>query len=290
MHGVAVFLVFLVACSSSPAPLPTASGDGSLALPDADPNPGDASVGTDLPIALVDAAPVVDATPNPVCSCPVPPMDQLYSGPLPPNPYGMLPMADGCIAKAHDVIVVLGCPNNSDGTPSACQKKRADLAIAFSEAGYGDWFITSGGAVHNQYVEGDTLKALLVAGGVAADHVFVDAKANHTDENLYYSTKIMEGHGFSAAIVISDDAGHLVLTGVCDSNCCVDLGRLTVLGFSVGGKAVAAGHYVRYPWANKVTTQECSTIQGPFKAMCINQSSRLSCATNFQLALDGGTY
>ncbi len=282
-------LILGLGCSNAPNLQPQSTDGAALDDANGAPDDGNAGVASDGPTAdaAIDLGVDAAAAINPVTRCPVQTMDQLYSGLFPPNP-NMLPAADACVAAPHDVIIVLGCPNNSDGRPSTCQQTRADLALSFAKARYADWFITSGAAVQNQYVEGDTLKKLLVAGGIAADHVLVDARANHTDENLYYSSKIMEAHGFAAAIVISDTPGHFVFTALCDSNCCVDLGRLTVLNFSVAGKTIAAGHYVRYPFATTVSSQECSTIQAPLKAMCINLSSRLSCAGSFKLALDGG--
>jgi hypothetical protein len=240
----------------------------------------------DLAAPVDAAAPPVDEAPapiNPVALCAVEPMDQLYSGGLPPNPYAPPPAASACIAAAHDVIIVLGCPNNTDGTPSTCQTKRADLAVAFMRAGFGGLFITSGAAAHNQYVEALTLKQLLVDRGVLPTNVWTDVFAMHTDENIYFSTEIMEAHGWTNAIVISEDPGQLIMTATCDSNCCVALGRLTVLGFSINGGTTAAGHYVRFPWAAPVTAAECQQIEMPLKFMCVNLSSRLACASNLQV-------
>jgi hypothetical protein len=93
----------------------------------------------------------------------------------------------------------------------------------------------------------------------------------------------MEAYGWVSAWIVSEDPGHLIMTAVCDSNCCVDLGRLTIYDLSVGGKTRKVGHYVRYPWATPVSSTECQTIESPIKLMCTNQSSRLACADNFKL-------
>jgi hypothetical protein len=280
-------LPLLAACPGG-APAGSPSADLAVSV-----RPLDASVGvTDASAFAIDAtvpAPPpdlsVDATTpiNPVSFCPVQPMDQLYPGTFPPNPYGTLTAATQCVSAMHDVIIVLGCPNNADGTPSTCQTKRADLAVAFMNAGYGTQFITSGAAVQNAFVEADTLKQLLVARGVPAASILTDTRAQHTDENIYYSTRIMEAYGWTDAIVISEDPGQLVYEATCDSNCCVALGRLTVLDFSIGCMTVAEAHYVRYPWAASVPTAECSFIENPLKAMCLKLSSRRACASNFQL-------
>ncbi|MFT3770122.1 MAG: ATP-binding protein [Minicystis sp.] len=200
----------------------------------------------------------------PVTSCPTGSMVDLYPDPWPPDPYGPKPAATPCVAARHDVIIVLGCPNDADGKPSSCQIQRADIAVSLRDAGFGDRFITTGGAVHNAWVEADTLRDLLIERGVAASDVFTDSKAEHTDENIYYATQIMKAQGFTNALVVSEDPGHLVMTGLCDSNCCVDLGRLTVFAFPLpGGKTVLAGHYALYPWTPEVTKAECDRDRDP---------------------------
>ena len=221
--------------------------------------------------------------PNPVSLCPVPPMDQLYGGALPTNPYAAAPAAPDCIAHAHDVIIVLGCPSNEDGSPSACQTARADIAVQLMSRGYGSQFITSGGAVHNAHVEADSLEALLIERGVAKASVHTEPQAEHTDENLYFSGLIMKSKGWTNALVVSDDAGHLVMTAVCDSNCCVEAGRFTVFEFPVGNTTQKAAHYVLYPYASTVSTAECDVIRSPLKFMCTNLGGRRACANNFQL-------
>ncbi len=221
--------------------------------------------------------------PSPASLCAVPPMDELYGGFLPTNPYAAAPAATDCIASAHDVIIVLGCPSNEDGSPSACQTARADIAVQLMTTGYGSSFITSGGAVHNAYVEADALKALLIARGIATGAIHTEPQAEHTDENLYFSGLIMEANGWTNAVVVSEDAGHLVMTAVCDSNCCVDAGRFTVFEFPVGNSTQKAAHYVLYPYASAVTTGECDVIQSALKFMCTNLGSRRACADNFQL-------
>lgn len=231
--------------------------------------------------ADLDASP--DAAISPTALCPVASMTDIYSGFFPSNPYGEQPAAGACIAAAHDVIVLLGCPNNSDGSAADCQVARADIAVALSAAGYGDRFITSGAAAHNAYVEADTLAGLLMERGVAEDHILRESRALHTDENIYYSSQIMIEHGWTTAIVVSEDPGHLINSAVCDSNCCVNLGRLTVLEFPVGDHAQVAAHYVLIPPGTAVTSAECDQIQLPLKLMCTNLSSRHACAGELML-------
>lgn len=235
-----------------------------------------------LAVLLASCADEIPPCDRPAC-CATPSMIALYPGPFPNEPYGPQPAAGACGSSEHDVILVLGCPTESDGSPSACQIARADIAVALMQAGHGHRFITTGAAVHTPFVEAEALKALLVERGVPEASILVEPKAEHTDENIYYSTSIMEEHGYASAVVVSDDPGHLILTGVCDANCCVGRGRLTVFEFPLETGSVVAGHYVRYPWAEPVTAEECAHIEQGSKFMCTNLVSRRACAGNLQL-------
>jgi hypothetical protein len=268
MRLVAVVVAMqLAGCASAPL-LGPRDGGGSDAGADGGIEPGTGDAGT---------------LPSPAAMCPVPSMVDLYSGLLPPNPYGPVPAADACIAAEHDAIVLLGCPNQADGRPAPCQVARADIAVALMRRGYGSRFIATGGAIQTPQVEAETLKALLVARGVSPDRIWTDPLAAHTDENLYYSTRIMEANGWRSALVVSDDPGHLIMTAVCDSNCCVRLGRLTVFEMATGSGTFKVGHYARYPWAATVSSGECTHLQSPLKLMCLNRDSRQACADNFRL-------
>lgn len=254
---------------------PDTSGD-----PDLDP--------TDLPVES-DVEPPVEPDVAPAADCPVDPMDELYPGFIPPNPYLGWPRADACVGSAHDVIILLGCPNKDDGEPADCQTRRADMAVDFWESGYAERFITTGAAVHNEYVEAETLRDLLIERGVAEEAIWLEPRAEHTDENLYYSSLIMQDEGWASAIVISSDPGHMMMTAMCDSNCCVGLGRFSVHEFVVDEPDMftaghKAGHYVLFPWADPITTEECDTITLVTRAMCTNLASRRACEDDFQLS------
>jgi hypothetical protein len=216
-------------------------------------------------------------------ACVIPSMIDQYPGTGLPTPFLPGTPAPACLLTKHDVILVLGCPNADDGGAGDCQAARADIAVALMNAGWGDRFITSGAAVHNPWVEADTLASLLVARGVPDASITRETQAQHTDENIFYSTAIMARNGWKTALVVSDDPSHLVLVAVCDSNCCVDLGRLTVFDFplpdgdgGIAGRKV--GHYELYPGAAAVTADECAQIEQPSKLMCIALPSRTACA------------
>ncbi len=212
-------------------------------------------------------------------SCQVPPMPEIYPGPLAPNPDAAQPRAGACIDQAHDVIIVLGCPSEEDGGPSPCQVERADIAAALKEHGYGDQFIVTGAAVHNEFEEATALHQLLVARGIDEGAIVDERQAEHTDENIYFSSRIMQERGFRSALVVSDGAGQLLYNALCDSNCCVDWGRLTVVELD----GVVVGHYVLYPDAEAVTEAECDHIEDARMGVCINLGKRRACKSDFKL-------
>lgn len=219
-------------------------------------------------------------------ACPVPLMTDQFGGFFPPNPFGTRawPAATACVAAKHDALIVLGCPNEKDGRPSKCQRKRADLAMALSRSGYGDYFIVTGASVHSPGVEADSLARLLMERGVPRERIVLEPRARHTDENLYYSDLLMAERGWQSALIVTESPGQLLMTAVCDANCCVRRGRLTAMRFALrDGAQVKMGHYARYPAATPVSGAECRQIQRLTKAMCINLKKRNACAGALRL-------
>ncbi|MFT7580591.1 MAG: hypothetical protein ACI9MR_002262, partial [Myxococcota bacterium] len=201
--------------------------------------------------APVDTTAPDDTTvPTNVAACPVDDMGTLFPGPAPPSPFDPWPSVTACVDAKHDVAIVLGCPSNEDGTPSDCQNQRADIAKRLWDEDLADVFIVSGAAVHTAHVEADALYNLLVARGIPAEAIHKEPQAKHTDENLYYSTQIMEANDWDDAWVVSEAAGHLLYSAVCDANCCVKLGRLTVFEVELDGALQKIGHYALAPPAN----------------------------------------
>jgi len=211
--------------------------------------------------------------------CEVSPMQELYPGPLAPNPDDDHPRAGACIDDEHDVLLVLGCPSEEDGSPSGCQIERADIAAALHAAGYADRLIVSGGAVHNEFVEADALHDLLVARGVPSGVIVREPRAEHTDENIYFASRIMQERGWRSAFVVSDSAGQLVYNALCDANCCVGLGRLTVVEL----EGTVVGHYVLYPDAEPVAEDECAHVEDARMGVCLNLGKRRACKDHFEL-------
>lgn len=136
--------------------------------------------------------------------------------------------------------------------------------------------------MHNPYVEAEALRDLLAEAGVPAGAITLEPLAEHTDENLYYSSVLMVGLGFDSAMVVSDPE-HLMYTATCDANCCVDLGRLTPLAFPTATGTAKVGSYILTPPSLDVTAAECRQLERTTLFLCTQLDSRLACADDFGL-------
>jgi uncharacterized SAM-binding protein YcdF (DUF218 family) len=190
-----------------------------------------------------------------------------------------VPVAPACAHRRYDAIIILGSPSDEDGRPSEPNLFRVDQAIRANCMGLGDRFIVTGAAAHNSHVEAEVLRDALLARNVPADRIYLEPQALHTDENIYYSTLIMQAHNWRDALVASD-LGHLRFTAECDTNCCVRLGRGTPLDFG-GSPALVLEHYELTPDAPLLTTDECSVLSR--RLQCVNESDRNACAGRIRL-------
>jgi vancomycin permeability regulator SanA len=69
--------------------------------------------------------------------------------------------------------------------------------------GTGSQIIMTGTAAHNGFVEAHSMAMLAEANGVPASAVLEEDQARDTIQNIYYSDKIMEAHGWHTTEVIS---------------------------------------------------------------------------------------
>jgi uncharacterized SAM-binding protein YcdF (DUF218 family) len=102
-----------------------------------------------------------------------------------------------------DVLIVLGCPTNPDGSPTPEQRERVMEGVREFKKGMSDHIIMTGGAAHNKFVEAHAMALLAEANGVPASAVVEEGQAHDTIQNLYYSDKIMEKNGWDTTEVIS---------------------------------------------------------------------------------------
>jgi vancomycin permeability regulator SanA len=110
-------------------------------------------------------------------------------------------------AQPFDAVIVLGCPNNDDGSLSRCQLGRAGLAALIWQRGQARYFITSGGSVHTPYVEAEAIAEAMVVLGVPAERILLEPNALHTDENVWNGFQIAKLLGLSR-IAVASNGGH----------------------------------------------------------------------------------
>ncbi len=110
-----------------------------------------------------------------------------------------------------DTLIVLGSPADPDGKASPEQRERVMEAVREFRAGRAGHMIVTGGAVHNRWVEAETMARIAEGAGVPVEDVVVEGRARNTIENVYYSHAIMEAHGWKTAEVVSSPA-HLPRT------------------------------------------------------------------------------
>ena len=107
-----------------------------------------------------------------------------------------------------DVGLVLGCPADPGGVPSPCERCRVDAAVRVFREGKVRNLIFSGGAAHSPDVEADVMADLAEKRGVPHAHVYREGRALTTWQNLRFSQRIAEAHGFRTILFIST-ADHL---------------------------------------------------------------------------------
>jgi len=108
--------------------------------------------------------------------------------------------------KAHakyDVIIVPGI-QFVEPTWDRVLQLRLIWAKYLYDTGIAKNIITSGSSVYTPYVEAKIMAEYLVAMGVPREHVFIEDKAEHSTENVWYGWKLAKRQGFKSIAVCSD--------------------------------------------------------------------------------------
>ncbi len=116
--------------------------------------------------------------------------------------------AENTTLEHFDVLMVLGTPADSDGNPTPTELERVTEAVREYERGVAPRIIFTGGPVLNHFVEAEVMARVAEAQGIPASAIVEERTARNTMENTCDSLKIMRGHGWESAEVISS-ASHL---------------------------------------------------------------------------------
>lgn len=112
------------------------------------------------------------------------------------------PLANSKRTK-FDVIIVLGNPANSDGSPGEEMRQRVEKAVELFRVGRAKYMLLTGGAVYTPFVEADVMQNLAQSVGIPKDALVKDPKARNTYQNLFNATKIMLEKHWSSALVVT---------------------------------------------------------------------------------------
>jgi uncharacterized SAM-binding protein YcdF (DUF218 family) len=107
--------------------------------------------------------------------------------------------------KPYDAIIVTGIPYDSaTGKWSDLMKMRVYWSLYLYNNGVAKNIIFSGGAVYTPYVESQIMAMYAEGLGINREHIFIEDRAEHSSENLYYSYHLGKRLGFNKMAVATD--------------------------------------------------------------------------------------
>ena len=106
--------------------------------------------------------------------------------------------------RSSDVIIVLGA-SVDDGSPSPVFRERLNHGIWLYQNGYARKLILTGGVSDGNTKSDARIAAEYVkALGIPEEDILLEECSTITQENIRNAKGIMESHGFSSAILVSD--------------------------------------------------------------------------------------
>ena len=105
--------------------------------------------------------------------------------------------------ESYDMVVVPGVPLE-DGKWSRVMKARIYWAKYLYDKGIAKNIMFSGSAVYTPYVEAEIMSLYAQALGIPKENIFIESKAEHSTENIYYSYNQAMQLGFKTVALASD--------------------------------------------------------------------------------------
>ena len=105
--------------------------------------------------------------------------------------------------KPFDAIIVPGVPFEN-GNWSRVMKLRVGWAKYLWDKGMTRNIIFSGGAVYTKYSECKIMRLYALEMGIPDENIYLDSLAEHSTENVFYSTCLAKANGFKTIAVASD--------------------------------------------------------------------------------------
>jgi uncharacterized SAM-binding protein YcdF (DUF218 family) len=105
----------------------------------------------------------------------------------------------------YDAVIVPGFPfEDEDGALTGFHKMRLFWAYHLYKNGETRNIIVSGGAVHSPFVEAEVMAMHLREMGVDPRDIYIENRAEHSTENVFYSLEIARNAGFKKVAVATD--------------------------------------------------------------------------------------
>ena len=107
------------------------------------------------------------------------------------------------ISKPVDAIVVPGVQYNGLKW-NTVMKWRVYWSVYLYKKGLAKNIIYSGSAVYSPYTEANIMAMYAVKMGIPKEHIFIETKAEHSTENLYYGYQLAKEKGFKNIAFATD--------------------------------------------------------------------------------------
>jgi len=107
--------------------------------------------------------------------------------------------------QVYDAVIVPGFPfEDEDGALTGFHKMRLFWAYHLYKNGETRNIIVSGGAVHSPFVEAEVMAMHLREMGVDPRDIYIENRAEHSTENVFYAMEIARNAGFNKVAVATD--------------------------------------------------------------------------------------
>lgn len=103
----------------------------------------------------------------------------------------------------YDAIIVPGVPYDGKHWSEA-MRNRVQWSIYLYKKGVAKNVIYSGSAVYSEYEEAKVMALYAEALGIPKEHIFLDPRAEHSTENIYYSYRVAKKEGFQKIALATD--------------------------------------------------------------------------------------
>jgi uncharacterized SAM-binding protein YcdF (DUF218 family) len=114
-----------------------------------------------------------------------------------------MPKPAGLNVEPFDIVIVLGNPANSDGSPGILMASRVEKAVQILKSGQAHRLLMTGGGVYNSFVEADVMAAYARQLGIDPSAIFVESQARDTYQNARLATQFCHEQGWHRVIVVT---------------------------------------------------------------------------------------